>query len=66
MSKSKLFLVETDEQKLYCVARSEYEARDKVHEWNRERFHSGKPVNIRKTEEIADTVSNGFTAKLIL
>ena len=62
----KLFLVETDEQKLYVVAREEYEARDKVHAWNRERFHSGKPVNIRYAEELADEKTNGFTAKLIL
>jgi hypothetical protein len=62
----KLFLIKTDEADYYVTGKEEYHARDKVHEYIRERYFAGKPVNIINIKEVADENQNGFTPKFII
>lgn len=61
----KLFLVKTDEAEYYVTGKEEYHARDKVHEYIRERFFAGKPVNIINIKELANDKETDTKPKFI-
>jgi hypothetical protein len=62
-----LYLIELSNRKeVYCIARNEDEARDKVSDWLKQRFIGGSPMYINSAKLLAESEPKGFVPKIVL